>query len=57
MKYEIKGDSTQVTYETKDQQRKPAREQEEFHGETIICQPGGGCNPIVWPPKKSNKSE
>jgi len=57
MKYEIKGNSTQVTYETKDQQRKPRREQDEFHGETIICQPKGGCKAIGWPPKESKKSK
>lgn len=57
MKYEIKGDSTQVTYEAGDQLRKPAREQDEFGGETIICQPEGGCQSIAWPPRESKKSK
>lgn len=57
MKYEIKGDVTQVTYEAGDQLRKPAREQGEFGGETIICQPEGGCQSIAWPPRESKKTE
>jgi hypothetical protein len=57
MKYEIKGDLTQITYETKDQNRKPPREQDESRGETIICQPKGGCNVIAWPPREGKKIE
>lgn len=57
MKYEIKGDSTQVIYETRDQQRKRAIGQDEFRGETIICQPEGGCETISWPPKETTKSK
>ena len=50
MKYEIKGDSKQVTYESRDQLlRPPRRERDEFGGETIICQPEGRCRPISWP--------
>jgi hypothetical protein len=57
MKYEIKGNSTQVTYEIEDQHRKLSREQDESRGETIICQPEGGCNVVTWPPKESKKFE
>ena len=57
MKYEIKGELTQVIWEAEDQKRKPVQEQDEFPGETIICHPEGGCDRIVWPPKEIKKSK
>ncbi len=51
MQYKIKGDSTLIIFETKDQQRKPRREQDDFGGETIICDPEGRCRVVIWPLK------
>lgn len=57
MKYEIKGDLTKVTFEKEDQRPKPRPERGESRGETVICQPEGGCQSIAWPPRESKKTE
>jgi hypothetical protein len=56
MKYEIKGDLTKVTFEKEDQRPKPRPEGGEYRGETVICQPEGGCKTIGWP-KQGKKCE
>jgi hypothetical protein len=40
MRYKIKNDSTQITFEESDRQREPISKQDEFGGEKVICSEG-----------------